>query len=249
MTLRTRTTVETFERLVKALRENKKLYYPRFGDADFYIMHGIDARNHKFNPKLATELIQAFNIDDPRYMIGAAINHEHEPGMAPGLFAPFPYNNRMVEWISKNPYIRIKKDYVFESAVAIHYLSVYRQDLINSFLDEFVRDKKKMVIANCEKEEAEGLFGKIDHYVKVPARFAYETIDEWYPLIEKNIDDVELCLPFAGQAGRVIMKRLWMSEKDIHCLDLGSIIDAALGLGTRQWIRMRPDAAKDLFIK
>ena len=231
------------------MRENKKVYYPRFGDADIFIMNGRDAKNHKYSPALSQELIEAFNIDDPLYMIGAPVNHQNEPGMEHGVLAKFTYDHALIKMINGNKDIRIKEEYLFESAIAIHYLSIYNQELVNKFLDEFVRNKKKMVIANCTQEQAESIFGKIDHYVRVPARFAYDTIDEWYPLIEANIDDVEVCLPFAGQAGRVIMKRLWMAEKDIHCVDLGSIIDAALGLGTRQWIRMRPNAAKDLIIK
>ena len=37
-------------------------------------------------------------------------------------------------------------------------------------------------------------------------------------------------------AGRVINKRLWKLDKNIHSIELGSIVDAAVGLETRSWI-------------
>jgi len=234
--MRARTTYESFIRLVKTLRKEKKVTYTRYGDADIWIMHGKHARNHRYCPELAEELAEGFNIDDPNYMIAAAVNYPTEPGME-GIFAKFPYDNQMRQWCLNNPKLNVTEDSVFENLVFFHYFYVYRRDLIKNFFNEFIIPKKKMVIANCGKEDAEKLFGKIDHYVAVPARFAYESIDEWWPQIEENIDDVELCLPFAGQAGRVIQKRLWEMGKEIHSIDVGSLIDAALNKPTRTWIK------------
>ena len=61
-------------------------------------------------------------------------------------------------------------------------------------------------------------------------------IDEWWNEVLKYIDDVELVLPAAGMAGRVINKRLWDLNKDIHSIELGSVYDAVSGLHTRSWM-------------
>jgi hypothetical protein len=234
--MRGRTTKETFVRLVETLRKEKKVTFTRYGDGDIYVMHGRSPNNHRYCPALADELMEGFNIDDPNYIIAASLNFPTEPGME-GLFAKFPYDNQMQQWCLNNPKLNVTEDSVFENPVMFPYFYVYRRDLIAQFVDEFIIPKKKMVIANCGKEDAERLFGKIDHYVDVPPRFAYESINEWWPQIEETIDDVELCLPFAGSAGKVIQKRLWKMDKEIHCIDMGSVIDAALNKPTRTWIK------------
>ena len=37
-------------------------------------------------------------------------------------------------------------------------------------------------------------------------------------------------------AGRVVQKRLWNLNKEIHSIDLGSIIDAVTQRSTRTWM-------------
>ena len=54
--------------------------------------------------------------------------------------------------------------------------------------------------------------------------------------LEDYVDQVDLCIPAAGMAGRVAQKRLWNLDKNIHSIDLGSVIDAITQRSTRTWI-------------
>ena len=59
-------------------------------------------------------------------------------------------------------------------------------------------------------------------------------LNEFYPrfknILWKYIDDVDVVLPTAGMAGRVINKRLWKLNKNVHSIELGSMVDAVVGL-------------------
>jgi hypothetical protein len=72
--------------------------------------------------------------------------------------------------------------------------------------------------------------------VEVPSRDAYYNINEWWPKVLDCIDDVELVLPSAGMAGRVIQKRLWNLDKNVHSIELGSMVDVVDDLNTRSWM-------------
>jgi hypothetical protein len=232
--MKTKDTTSTYNHLTSLLDTNRMLYYSRFGDGDFYIMNGHREKMHAWSPELASELVDSFLINDPLYLKGAMVNYPHEPGMVHGVFAPPTTNDQIVQWLLYNQ--KIDPNTEFESHIMFHYISVFRQELMIDFLNKHIRPKRKMFIGSVPKDAIERLVGHVDYYIQVPARDAYYTIDEWYPQILENIDNVELCLPAAGMAGRVINKRLWKLNKELHSIDLGSVIDAACKLSTRTWI-------------
>jgi hypothetical protein len=245
--MRTKTTTETYNHLINLLDNNSKVYYGRFGDGDFYIMNGRREKMHKWSPELQQELRDAFTIEDVCYIRGAMVNYPKEPGMAPGVFEPPPGNAEIENWLLNNQ--KIHPNTIFDSHIMFHYISVFKQDLMVNFLNKYIRPKKKMFIGCVEQEKIEQLVGKIDYYIQVPERDAYYSIGEWWPKVLENIDKVELCLPAAGMAGRVINKRLWKLNKNLHSIDLGSVIDAAVGSSTRTWIDKVGNSINNLLIK
>ena len=94
-----------------------------------------------------------------------------------------------------------------------------------------------MFIGSVDKESIERFVGKIDYYVDVPAKDAYYNMDSWWKKVLDDVDNVELVIPTAGMAGRVIQKRLWNLNKNIHSIELGSIVDAVVNSDTRGWIK------------
>ena len=245
--MKTKPTQETYNHLINLLDNNSKVYYSRFGDGDFYIMNGKREKMHKFSPELRDELIESFSIKDPLYVKGAMVNYPLEPGMSHGVFAPATDNSQIEDWLLNNQ--KINPNTIFDSHIMFHYISVFKQDIMIKFLNNYIRPKKKMFIGSVDKDKIEKLVGKIDYYVQVPERDAYYNIDEWWSKILENIDKVELCLPAAGMAGRVINKRLWELNKNLHSIDLGSVIDAAVGSSTRTWIDKVGNSINNLLIK
>ena len=232
--MRTEDTNTTYEHLCTMLDNNKRVYYSRFGDGDFFVMNGHREKMHRHSNELERELTESLVIDNPLYIRGSVINYPHEAGMRNGVFAPYSTNQTMLGWLINNQ--KIPPSTVFYSSIMFHYISVFKQEKMINFLDKYIRPRTKMFIGSVPKESIERLVGPIDFYVKVPAKDAYYSIDEWWPNVIENIDKVDLCLPTAGMAGRVIQKRLWNLGKDIHSIDLGSVVDAACNISTRTWI-------------
>jgi hypothetical protein len=138
---------------------------------------------------------------------------------------------------------------MFESAIAFHYLSVFKQEKVIDFLNEFIRPKKKMFVGSIEKNAIEKLIGHVDYYVKIDGRNAYYSIDNWYNEVLENIDNCDVLIPAAGMATRVLNKRLWNLNKNIHSIDIGSVVDAVDDKLTRTWIRKEGNKIKNLLIK
>ena len=242
--IKTKTTIETYNALIELLKKESKVYYSRFGDGDFFIMNGRQQRNQEYSKNMENELIESFNIDHLHYIKGAAINYEKEEGMYKGVFEPYGMNDEMVRWLITNPKINVKGNEVYYNAIMPHYLYVFKPELMITFLDNYIRPKRKMFIGSVPKKEIEGMVGSIDYYVEVPNKNAYNTIDMWWNNVLKHIDDVELCLPAAGLTTRVIQKRLWNMNKVLHSIDLGSVVDAFVGIQSRTWIQKEGNRIK-----
>jgi len=233
-----KSTTETYQTLCNLLRTNKKVYYSRFGDGDLFIMMGRNQANHDYSEELAAELRASLTVEHPQFLKGLPVNFPKERGMTKGLFEWFYFNDELAEFVIKK--IPLTYPAVFESSWFPNYYSVFKPVDLSQFMDWFIRPRKKMFIGSVPPEDIQKLYGKIDCYVQLPRKNAYSTIDTWWPEILRNIDSVEVVLPAAGMATRVIAKRLWDLNKEVHCLDLGSIVDAVSSFApSRKWIKLK----------
>jgi hypothetical protein len=242
-----KTTIETYNTLCERLDNSKKVCYSRFGDGDIFIMSGSGDSYHKWSPELQKELIDSIKIKNENYLVGIAVNYPKEDGMYQGVFEPFNYNSKLENILIEK--INFNKNDIFESAVVFHYLSVFKPNMVTYFLNKYIRPKKKMFVGSIEKKDIERLIGNVDYYVKIPDKNAYYSMDKWYSDVLENIDNCEVLIPAAGMATRVLNKRLWELNKNIHSIDLGSVVDAAANLNTRTWIKKEGDKIKNILIK
>ena len=225
---------DTLDVLYRKLSTESKVFYSRFGDGDFEIMKGNRELLHEWSPKLQKELQEAFEISDKNYLKGVMLNEPTFNGTELVHHSPEKYN-KITAFIHNN--FNNAEDFIYYSHVLLTYMAVKEQDIVVDFLDKFIRPKKKMFIGSVDKESIEKLVGKIDYYVEVPDKDAYYTMDDWWKKVLDNIDDVDLVIPTAGMAGRVTQKRLWNLNKNIHSIELGSIVDAVVNSKTRGWIK------------
>jgi len=228
--------INSYHRVIEVFKNEKNAIYSRFGDGDVEIMMGNDQQNHHFSEELSAELKEAFSIADENYLKGLAVNYPIEKGMSYGLFLPFTKNQVMEEYLKNN--FSIPENYEYESAVFFHYLAVFKPKMIKALLDEIIRPKKKMFIGNIPNESIEKLIGKVDYHIETPFKDAYSTIDEWWPEVEKNLQNVDMVIPAAGMASRAINKRIWNLNVNVQSFDIGSVVDAVDSRKSRKWIKL-----------
>jgi len=247
---------ETLNTLKTTLRRESKVCYVRFGDGDFNIMSNSGrCIEHDYSPELQAELLESFRINEPNYIRGAMVN---EPTFNGKVLEDrkLDENNAILEFIDK---VIDDKEFKIYSHVLLTFAAILKQDIFLKFLNEFVRPKKKMFIGSVDKESIEKLIGPVDYYVKIPVaevneqgvfRGAYYSIDEWWPKVLEHIEDVDVVLPTAGMAGRVACKRIWNLDVDVHCIELGSVVDAVIDKESRGWIaRADKNMIQNLLIK
>jgi hypothetical protein len=233
----TKSTVESYNDLISLMSASKRVFYSRFGDGQLYGMQDRDAANHLADDNLKAELLEAFLIRDPNYMIALAINIPHEKGMTDGVLESHKSNPELENFVIEN---ELNKGIdAYHNPILFHYQALFDADRLIRFLDEYIRPKRKMYIGCVPKQTAEKLFGPIDYYVETPAKNSFAEIDRWWPEVLKNVNDVEVVIPATGSATSVINLRLWNMGVNVHCIDIGSIVDAIdPGVHTRKWIRL-----------
>ena len=231
----TKSTVETFSYLESRLSSGEKVFFLRFGDGEVFDMMGKSRRNQTNSPELIKEMKEAFSIQDQNYIKAIAINMPYEKGMSDGVFANYSFNAKLEDFI-----LDLFNDISlsFFNPITFRYLSVFKPKLVFNFFNKYIRPKKKMFIGSTNQDTAEKLYGKINHYINIPAKSAYSNIDEWWPEVENNCHDIEIIIVSAGAATKVVAKRLWNKNLNVQLFDFGSIIDAIDGKVTRTWIRL-----------
>jgi len=245
----------TLEILCKLLEDRPKVYYPRFGDGDFNIMSG-EGRciEHDYSKELQEELQSSFLIEEDGYLKGAMVNEPTFNGI--NLQPRNQKENEQILSFFKELYGG--RNITTYSHVLFTYAAVHEQELMIEFLENFIRPKKKLFIGSVPKDDIEKLVGKVDYYVNIPVasleeqkvfKGAYYTMDKWWEDVMDCVDDVDLVLPTAGMAGRVTCGRLWNLNKQVHCIELGSIVDAVISKESRSWIiRAGVDKIKKILI-
>lgn len=235
-TIRTKNIMDSYHFLVDKLKTHDRLFFVRFGDGEFVTLMQQDHRNYVFNENLEKELEASFRIRHEEYLIACPINYPYDEFHAKGIYRQFSWQKEMIDVMRQRNF---PQDLVFENPCIFQCLGVFKPELLKRFLDDFIRKKKKMFIGSTPKEIAEKLYGTIDHYVRIPERNAYESIQEWWPEVERNVQYVELVIPSAGSTSNVIALRLWNSGARCKVIDLGSIVDAVAEKTSRSWIRLQ----------
>ena len=245
----------TLEVLCNTMEKRPKVYYPRFGDGDFNIMSNNGrCIEHEYSEELQKELQTSFKIEAPNYFKGAMVNEPTFNGIE--LQSRNQEENNQI--LSSFKYLYGDRQLTTYSHVLFTYAAVCEQQLMIDFLDNFIRPKKKLFIGSVPKKDIEKLVGNVDYYVNIPVasveeqkvfKGAYYTMDKWWDEVMDCVDKVELVLPTAGMAGRVVCGRLFHADKQVHCIELGSVVDAVIAKESRSWIvRAGVDKINNLLI-
>lgn len=237
--------IESLKILRERLEQSERVFFTRFGDNDIMMMMGTDQHRRPLNRPmggnktifsfaLQLEMTQSYKIQDINYLKGASTRWDKEPMMTEGFHEPFKHSNVMISALQK-----LTNDKKFLLPVLFQYLIIARPKIFDNFVESYIAPHEKLFIGCVDPKYVQKIIGKVNHYVNVPDKNAYGSINSWYPQVQKIIDtkNVKVIIPNAGQATRVIQKRLWETNKNLWSFDMGSIFDA--WNPTRTWLRMK----------
>ena len=210
---------DSFNLIVKKLREGEPFAFVRFGDGDYIMMYPgslnkiVSGRSNRFRvtKNLQREIIECHNIQDEDFLIGSILNDGSEYLMK-------PFNTE----IKKS---RLPPLDEHEWVLAMSCLQEILLTDPEKFL-EFPREMRKtntMLVGSYNHDNLSEIFGDIDIFVEVPQRNCYASIDVWYDEILENKNKVGKIVLAAGQSSRVIAKRLWGLGETV--IDVGSLGD------------------------
>lgn len=225
---------KSFDLFFEKFKTGEPFYFVRFGDGEFVTMMGKEHRNYKYNPNLAKEIEESIRIEDPNYVVSLPVNFVFDEFWASGLYKPYNFQDKMIQMFYDRNFPLNK---VYHNAFFFQCILVLKSKQLQPLFFDYVRPMKKMFVGGASKEDAEKLYGRIDYYIQTPFKHAYERIDEWWPLVEKNMNDVELIIPAIGSSSNVVQLRLWQAGVRCYVIDFGSMIDAVGMKKTRGWLK------------
>lgn len=223
-----------FSIILDKFKQKQPFYYVRFGDGEFVTMMGKNHRNYKYNSNLAKEIEDSLRIEDQDYLIGLPVNYEFDRYWVSGVYKHYTLQDQINKMFVEKK-MPINKTY--HNSFVFQCLLLMNHEPLKNLMQEYIRPMKKMFIGGAGIEDAEILYGKIDYYIQTPFKHAYERIDEWWPLVEKNMNDVELIIPSIGSSSNVVQLRLWNLGVRCYVIDFGSMIDAVGLKKSRGWIK------------
>ena len=157
-------TYETLDLLDKLLDESNRVFFSRWGDAEFNFMAGRAAVTNGqtiFSKSLQFDLLSAFCIQDRRYVKAITGLFQAEPhfeeGVIGGVFSK-PFAEQFVQ--SLEPEVN-----VYANPIVFNYSVLYNQKPLLDFLAKHVRDKRTLFVGSLPVKSMERVFGPIAHHV------------------------------------------------------------------------------------
>ena len=229
----------TLNSIEYCISNNERGVYMRFGDGDVFLLNNISDSSQTANEFLATEMLEAFRVNDVNVFKSLAI-HSNLFGFEEGMFDG---NHKNTDSLSLN---LLQSTYMYfigqkiYSPVALHFIASQNPKRANTFL-KTLKLKTKMFIGNQDISSStiKMLFGNVK-CIKTPSLNAYNEIDRIYTeSIEeiKRFDDFGVVVIAMGCSGRPLMKRLFNnSAQSFFLFDFGSLIDGFEGVNSREWL-------------
>lgn len=230
---------KTLKDILEIMNKKQRGAYLRFGDGDINLLEGKAEALQTADKKLQKEMREAFSLRGETILKSLPIHSDkfgYSPGMIPGMHKA---DNLWAENLLRKvfPYFVEEKIY---SPIALHYLAVFNQGLALKFL-RTLKSFNPIFVGNelVPENIILKLFGSTKH-IKTPVQNSFKKIDEIEQGVllelkrrDKNYEIIVLAM---GCAGRVLIKRLLASQKNIFIFDFGSLIDALCKWHTRAWI-------------
>ena len=244
-------TTNSLKSITDILDRGENVYFSRYGDNDIMMMSGTRLDNSPlgseqafggnktiFSIELQRELIEAFQINNPNYLIGVSCTWEKEIGMDKGCFEPFPYKNQLEQKINL---FTNKEEFLIP--ILFHYLICFKPQIFDLFVEKYIKTRNVLFVGSSDKEHVEKLIGHINHYVETPKTTAYNQIENIWSeilIVLKNNPGINMIIPTSGQCSRVLTKRLWNYKGlNISVIDMGSLFDGLSTTPTRTWIKLK----------
>ena len=227
-----KTDEETINELQARFTSGEPFSFTRFGDADLFFMADPNFklnRRHDPHPQMSVELQQAFQIDDPAFMIACVAGGN--------VFGK--YEKKLIDIADG-----YHGDRTYYSAICIHELYVADDERFTDFVKSCFHGRKVAMVggkAVCEDPLVRKVFN-VSEYLPLTDRNAYLHLKGNMGKIKALADEYDVLISALGQTTRVVAKRLWQNGyRDIQYFDVGSTVDALANRPLRSWIRRHAD--------
>jgi len=218
---------ETIKDLADRLTSLDPFFYVRFGDAEIYIMKDPLFANRRHQPKdesLSKEIVEAFGIQNKAFLRAFTVE-----GWKRGKLIEL---RRIVgEFIPHGECVTVPH------VSAVHLSFLHHYPLFEKFI--FRLQGRNVVLAggptSCNSPEVRRAFN-VSETIELTDTNAYDALTpEKMKEIESHLRPGTVLLSALGHASTVLAKRLFYKHH-IQFIDIGSVVDALAGVGTRNWI-------------
>ncbi len=240
---------QTLDEIARHLQNHLPGAYLRFGDGDVRLLAGTDDVLQKQSPELSIEMHEAFLLEGQGIFKSLALDCPAlglQPGMQNRLFSMTNNDALNMLWHAGRYFFRSN----VYSHPALAYLSIFDPQSAVDFLAQ-LKSFRPLFVGNeyAAPDLIQALFGHSGH-IPTPSRDSYEQIDRIEAEINSFIRwdrEYPLIVLAMGCGGRPLAKRLIKNGFAGFIFDFGSLLDALSSANTRDWIRLAPRSARQVF--
>lgn len=231
---------ETLSTIQKAIENDEKGAYLRFGDGDVFLLSGKNDQLQEGGHSLQLEMMDVFKIAGKGIYKSLSLNSEifgYEKGMFDGNHL---LSNTYALNILQKVYIYFVGQKIY-SPVALHFMASNQPKIANQFL-RILKPKTGLLIANEKTSEKTKklLFGDVP-FVKTPSTNSYSEMDRIFKEAKEELSkctEYRVVVIAMGCSGRILMKRLLNEGYNTFFFDFGSLLDGFDGNKSRAWLEL-----------
>lgn len=241
-------TDQSLKAIEDSLANNPRTFVVRFGDCEALMMTNVNRQGTpldstakaisrgnqmQYNARLADELKNAYQIDEPGYLIAPPHGYPEEQWMSKGKGSPFKLPK-----IVRLELMMMNEGRTLLSFPVFGRLAVFDPERFQQFVRKHILGKRLLFIGSTPKKDVEKLIGRVQHYIKTPDHQSYNRRNDIVKKVQAKLEsgDVDIVLPASGYMTKVLAEQIWKAGYPVNLFDLGSIFDIFKKPATRNYL-------------
>jgi hypothetical protein len=143
---------------------------------------------------------------------------------------PVDYAEELTGGVLNN--IGLKNNRKYYDASTFDYFYNTKKEVVNIFIDHYIRDSKNVIVTFHDKKTIQNIFGSNQYIITVPFNSYFDKLDAIQAQVEEFSGGVDHCIMDCPLLSTALAPKIW-ENLDMSILDLGKVVSASRFSNTR----------------
>lgn len=122
--------------------------------------------------------------------------------------------------------IGLKNNGVYYDANMFDYFFANKKEVVDIFINHYIRDSKNLVLSFHDKKIIEKIFGSNQYVVTIPYNNYYDKLDSIVSQIKEFSNEIDSCILDCPMLSTAISPKIW-EETEVSIIDFGKVVSSA----------------------